>query len=138
MKFRKGLGDAYFTEGSVLMLAREHWGVNLDRWDTASSPPAPSDDTGPDTTGMVAWQAATLEKWDEIENDFGRFPAARKVLTWLRQQGPRDVFPEEQPQARDTAEWLDRDGNRQTLTLKNLANRMSEWRQWGWIPSREK
>lgn len=90
------------------------------------------------TEGMVAWQAAALENWDAIEKEHGPYPAARAVLRWLRDKGPRDVFPKEQTQARDTAEWLDGGGYRHTLRLESLSKQMSEWRKWGWIPGRKK
>ena len=90
----------------------------------------------PDTTGLVAWQAAALENWPEIVKASGKKkPDTRVVLRWLRENGPTDVFPRGQEKKRDSIEWLDGSGNRQTLTLKSLSNRLAEWRKAGTIPA---
>jgi mRNA interferase RelE/StbE len=47
----------------------------------------------PDTTGMVAWQATVIESWTLITAKYGPRPSARRVLAWLRESGPPDVFP---------------------------------------------
>jgi hypothetical protein len=91
-----------------------------------------------DTTGMVAWQAAVLESWKAITEKLGPVPPARTVLVWLKRNGPRDVFPLDQPHVRDSIQWRDTFGAEHTLSLKNVSDRLSEWRKAGWIPARKK
>ena len=88
----------------------------------------------PDTTGKVAWQAATIEAWPEIVKALKPKPTARKVLRWLRDNGPSDVFPRSQEKKYVSVEWIDGGGNWHTLTLNNLSNRISEWKSSGDIP----
>jgi len=85
------------------------------------------------TDGLVTWQAATLESWEEIKKSLGEKPSARRVLLWLRNNGPRDVFGDEQPNDRSALIWRDRDKNRHKLTLKRLGTVLSEWRNIGKI-----
>jgi hypothetical protein len=99
-------------------------------------PVADPEPVPPDTTGMVAWQATTLEAWREITAKYGPGPSAREVLRWLRDNGPRDVFPADQQGERNSLLWRGRDGVSRPLSLKNVGDRLSEWRKAGWISAR--
>jgi hypothetical protein len=94
---------------------------------------ATPDEDSADTDKLVAWQAATLESWGKIKIKHGQKPSARKVMSWLRADGQRDVFGCTQPNTRDSLVWLDRAGNPQTLTLHRLGTVISEWRKAGKI-----
>jgi hypothetical protein len=87
----------------------------------------------PDTGGMVAWQAVVIESWPTIVAAHGLKPAARKVLKWIKDHGPRDTIPTEQPD-RNSLHWIDFTGNPHTVTLATVGTRLSEWRKNGIIP----
>lgn len=126
--------------------AERHDGLKaLSRCDNGDTPPvqdkplAPlvqvkafQDDAG--TDGLVAWQAEMLESWQDITKAYSGKPTARNAMQWLKKNGPRDTFPEQQPD-RNALRWLDRDGNHQTVQYKSVATRISEWRAAGKIPT---
>lgn len=85
-----------------------------------------------DTGGMVAWQAVLLESWPTIVAAHGSKPAARKVLKWIKDNGPQDTIPKQQP-CRESLRWIDFAGNPHTVMLKTLSTRLSEWRKNGRI-----
>ena len=91
--------------------------------------------TPADTTGMVAWQATVLELWPEISKSHDKAPTTHQVVTWLKRNGPRGVFPEQGPD-RYSLTWIDREGNTQTVTSKSVGSRISEWRKAGKIPAK--
>lgn len=91
-----------------------------------------------DTTRLVRWQAATLDNWRQITAMYGSRPAAREVMRWLRDNGPRNVFPapgKDEPIQTDSLIWMDTYGSQHTLTVKHLGNVISEWRKAGKIPA---
>jgi|GEM_PF-6275905 len=87
-----------------------------------------------DTSGLVAWQAIAIESWSEILSAYRGAPTASNVVAWLKKHGPRDVFPNEQPD-RYTLRWVDGNGNMQTVAQKTVANMVSAWRKAGKIPA---
>lgn len=90
----------------------------------------------PETTGMVAWQAAMLEAWPQIEE---AHPGAggRVAVRWMRKHGPADVFVRD-CKLRDEFEWKDGRKNSHTTTIRRASTVISEWRNKGWIPPRKK
>lgn len=101
---------------------------------SADAEPATEDPTV-DTTGLVAWQAATRENWRQITEKYGSTPTAREVMSWLRGNGPRDVFPEQQNE-RNRLLWIDTYGMRQTVSYSRVASVLSAWRKSGKIAAR--
>ena len=85
------------------------------------------------TTGMVAWQAAILENLNTvIIPKKGDKTPARHVLMWCRLHGPRDVFPIEQPNERDSFVWRDKaGGGLHTVQIGTVNNVWSGWRKAG-------
>lgn len=86
-----------------------------------------------DTTGMVGWQAVTLENWLAITEAHGTKPSARNVMSWLKKNGPEKMISKHQPN-RDSLCWIDGKKNSHTLPLKTLGTRLSLWRNEGKIP----
>lgn len=87
----------------------------------------------PDTGGLVAWQAVMIESWPEIAKAHKGKPTPRNAMQWLKRHGPRAVIPEEQPD-HIALRWLDLSGNLQTVVLKSIQSRVSEWRKARIIP----
>lgn len=85
----EGFGQ-YAPEQDIQSLPTGHQPV-------ATSPAVPPDPTLLDTTGMVAWHAVILEAWPDITKAHGHRPEARKVLSWIKKNGPRDTIPSNQP-----------------------------------------
>lgn len=94
---------------------------------------ARQDEAGVSTDGMVAWQAVMLECWPKIAAAYKGKPRPRDAMQWLKKHGPRDVFPEHQPDHNALA-WLDLAGNPQTTSLKTIQNQISRWKADGNIP----
>lgn len=82
---------------------------------------------------LVAWQAVLRENWPTIAKD-NKKPPARQVMKWLRDNGPRDVFPSG-PKIHNSLQWMDTGGETHTLTIKRLGTVLSEWRRCGKIPA---
>ncbi len=89
----------------------------------------------PDTDGLVAWQAATLDSWPAIVAAHGQKPSGRAVLKWLKNNGPRNVFGCDHPNDRDSISWVGGDGVVRPLLLSSVQKRLSEWRRNGKISS---
>lgn len=83
---------------------------------------------------LVAWQDVVLENWSKIA-EYQTKPPARRVMKWLRDNGPRDTFPPESRPGRDSLCWTDRYGGAHTLTINRLSTVLSEWRRAGKIPA---
>lgn len=83
---------------------------------------------------LVAWQAVVLENWPKIAERQNK-PSAREVMKWLRDNGPRDTFPKEQKNNRDSLYWIDIYGQAKTLAIKRLGTVLSEWCKAGKIPA---
>lgn len=88
------------------------------------------------TTRMVAWQGAVLEAWGSVTQKYGNKTTARHVIAWCRTHGPRDVFPNDQPEFRDTMIWIDREGLHHPIKLKTVSTVMADWRKAGKIPAK--
>lgn len=86
-----------------------------------------------DTAGLVAWQAVMIECWPEISKAYKGKSTARNAMKWIKDHGPRTVIPVKQPDSY-VLHWIDLSGNPQTVALKSIQSRISEWRGAGIIP----
>lgn len=89
-----------------------------------------------DTDGLVSWQGATLEAWEDIVKDYGKGVSGRTAMSWLKKYGSRDVFGCVQ-QNHNSLRWRDISGEEHPLGISGFRNQLSRWRKAGKIPKRK-
>jgi len=100
----------------------------------ANSSPVDSIEKLPDLNGLVAWQRALLECWQQISTANQGKPNARDAMSWLKKNGPPDVIPKEQPKT-ESMEWIGLDGAIHTVRLKTVQNVITTWKKTGKLPA---
>ncbi len=101
-----------------------------------AAPPVPERESA-NTDGLVSWQAAILENLQSIIHAHGDAPNTWNVISWCKKHGPRDVFPDKQPNEREYLAWSDLGGVPHTITKGTVDNTLSLWRKAGKFPSRK-
>lgn len=89
-----------------------------------------------DTDGLVSWQGATLEAWEDIVKHYGKGVSGRTAMSWLKKYGSRDVFGCVQ-QNHNSLRWRDISGEEHPLGIRGFCNQLSRWRKAGKIPKRK-
>lgn len=82
----------------------------------------------------VAWQRVLLEFWSQVAVVSEGKVRPRDAMKWLKKNGPRDVIPVEQPDS-ESMKWITGGGNIQTVSLRSIQNRISEWKKEGILPA---
>lgn len=81
----------------------------------------------------VGWLRELLSAWPDIVKSHGANPGALKAMSWLKKNGPSDMFPRDQADIY-SLQWIDETGNLHAVPQKTVQNRISECRNTGEIP----